>query len=119
MGTSEPVHAWLGERQARQRKEPTPWVFPSRFDHSKPARANRTAWTATKRRAKVKGRFHDLRHTYLSVALLERKLNPLHVAVYAGVSLQEIQRTYLHPSVEDTRHVAWDLGGNLGEELKS
>jgi integrase len=118
MGTSQPVHSWLTERRKRQIKYPSPWVFPSRFDHAKPARANRTAWTATKRRAKVKGRFHDLRHTFLSATLLERKANPLHVAVYAGVSLAEIQKTYLHPSVEDTRHVAWDLGDRLGRKSK-
>jgi integrase len=107
MGMSKEVYRGLERVRAGAE---SPFVFPSRFDRTKPQRANKTAWNACKRRAGVKARFHDLRHTFLSVALLERKLNPLHVAVYAGVSLQEIQRTYLHPSVEDTRHVALHWG---------
>lgn len=109
MGMSAQVYQTLSARE-----QISPFVFPSREDHSRPSRSNRTAWSATKRRANVSCRFHDLRHTFLSVALLERKLNPLHVAVYAGVSLSEIQKTYLHPTVEDTRSVAYDFGGKWG-----
>ncbi len=103
---------------ASSRDGSSPFVFPSRYSTDKATKNNKTAWNACKRRAKVTSRFHDLRHTFLSVALLERKLNPLHVAVYAGVSLAEIQRTYLHPSVEDTREVGYDLGGKMGVASK-
>ncbi len=106
MGISHRAKQWLKWARSHEPAISSPYVFPSRFSPLKPTLSNKTAWAACKRRAKVKCRFHDLRHSFLSVALLERGLNPLHVAVYAGVSLQEIQRTYLHPSVEDTRVVA-------------
>lgn len=109
MGMSPRVGNWLGWARSHEPALASPYVFPSRYDAQKPSRSNKTAWSACKRRAGVRCRFHDLRHTFLSIALLERKLNPLHVAVYAGVSLEEIQRTYLHPSVEDTRAVALSL----------
>lgn len=48
---------------------------------------------------------HDLRHTFLTQKLLVEKKNPMDVAIYAGVSLQVIQDVYLHPKVDDTRHV--------------
>ncbi len=103
MGISKPV---LKALKAIKLESASPYVFPSRYNQALPTATHKTAWNACKRRAGVKCRFHDLRHAFLSVALLERKLNPLHVAVYAGVSLAEIQRTYLHPSVDDTREVA-------------
>jgi integrase len=84
-------------------------VYPSRHDKSAPTRSHKTAWRSCKRRAGVTGRFHDLRHTFLTNALIRDRKNPLHVSVYAGVSLTEIQRTYLHPSVDDTRGVAAEL----------
>lgn len=66
---------------------------------------NKTAWKSCKRRAKVSGRFHDLRHTFLTNAF-KRTINPALICHYAGLSLEEAQRTYLHFTVEDTRPVA-------------
>lgn len=106
----------------RQRRPRTGPVFPSRYDRKLPTRSNKSAWRACKRRAGVVGRFHDLRHTFLTNALLRDGANPMHVSVYAGVSMTEIQRTYLHPRAEDTRGVARSLpkarskGVKMGEE---
>jgi integrase len=116
MGMSEPVYYGL---KAALVGSDSPYVFPSRYNRFEPSRSNKSAWQRCKKHAEVKCRFHDLRHTFLSIALLEKKLNPLHVAVYAGVSLSEIQKTYLHPSVDDTREVAQCFGELTGEEIRN
>jgi integrase len=90
------------------------YVFPSRYDSSARSRGIKTAWGNCRRRAGVSGRFHDLRHTFLTNVLLVKKANPLDVAVFAGVSLEEIQKTYLHPTVEHTRVIAGLVRVNSG-----
>lgn len=90
----------------QKRDRSSPWVFPWRENKSKPVAANKSAWRECKLAARVEGRFHDLRHTFLTKALLEKKANPLDVSVYAGVSLEMIQSVYLHPNVEHTRSIA-------------
>lgn len=95
----------------KDRSKDSPWVFPHREDKSKPCKSHKTSWGSCKRLAKVEGRFHDLRHTFLSNMLLVHKVNPVHLSVYAGVSLEVIQQVYLHPSVEDTRSVASMIRG--------
>lgn len=94
----------------------SPFVFPSRNNKRVASRSNKSAWRTCKRLAGVKGRFHDLRHTFLSNALLRDKKNPIDVAIFAGVSLEEMQKTYLHPTPEDTRYVAEHIRGNLWKE---
>ena len=112
MGMSDAVFAALSSIE-----KVGPYVFPSRYNLEQPTKSNKTAWGACKLRAGVKCRFHDARHSWISEALLTHKMNPLHVAVYAGVSLSEIERTYLHPTVDDTRYVtrAIYLGKNWGK----
>lgn len=66
---------------------------------------NRTAWANCKSKAGVEGRFHDLRHTFLTRAFKSFG-NPALICFYAGLSLEEAQRTYLHLTHEDTRVVA-------------
>ena len=63
------------------------------------------AWNACKARAGVTGRFHDLRHTFLTRAFKE-SVNPALICEYAGLSLDEAQKTYLHFDHEDTRVVS-------------
>lgn len=48
---------------------------------------------------------HDLRHTFVTVKLFVEKKDPMSVAIYVGMSLQVMQDRYLHPTVDDTRHV--------------
>lgn len=54
-------------------------------------------------------RAHDLRHSFLSEVALERKVDPLSISTYAGVSLDTIERVYLHPRASDTQHVVWQV----------
>lgn len=84
------------------------YVFPSKGRKDRPTHYNKTAWTLAKKAAGIKGRarWHDLRHTAISRALLEARLSPLHVSEYAGVSLQTIQRVYLHSKAEQTQEVS-------------
>lgn len=84
------------------------WVFPSADDKSKPLHKDgfRTAWSNLKRSQGITGRFHDLRHTFLTKAFKAPGANPALICHYAGLSLEEAERTYLHFTPEDTRAVA-------------
>ena len=115
----------LKRLKERRKHIDSPHVFPSPTDPSKPVFDNKTAWQATKRRAQeaenkkaekenrkpitIEGRWHDLRHTALTKALLEQRLDPILVSEYAGVSLRTIQRVYLHATHEKTRSVAGSI----------
>ena len=89
---------------ARKEGSTSPWVFPSLSSDDKPLgrHGNSTAWNTARQKAKVSGRFHDLRHTFLTHAFKE-SVNPALICHYAGLSLDEAQRTYLHFTVDDTR----------------
>jgi len=67
---------------------------------------NKSAWTTCRRKAKVRGRFHDFRHTFLTRAFGAPGSNPAHICHYAGLSLEEAQRTYLHFTADDSKAVA-------------
>jgi hypothetical protein len=97
----------LRKRKARQLEEKvdTPWVFPSPHNEKRAVDQNYTAWRTTKLRAGIKGsaRWHDLRHTALSNALLIHKVDITLLSEYAGVSVITLQRVYLHSKAEQTR----------------
>lgn len=97
----------LGLLESRQARSNSAWVFPSPSDPKKCVGkgGNKSSWTLCRAKAKVKGRFHDLRHTFLTRAF-KTAVNPALICHYAGVSLEEAERTYLHFSVDDTRAVA-------------
>lgn len=83
------------------------YVFPSPSDPAKPQWSNKTAWRSLKRKVGVRGKasWHSLRHTALTWALVEMKMNPLLVSKFAGVSIRTIERVYLHIRPEDTRDI--------------
>jgi len=84
-------------------------VFPSPEDHNvtQSRRGNKFSWATCKRNAGLPKayRFHWLRHTFLTRAFKE-SVNPALICKYAGLSLEEAEKTYLHFGVEDTRVVA-------------
>ncbi len=84
------------------------WVFPSAADPLKPLHKDgfKTAWTNLRRTTGIKGRFHDLRHTFLTKAFKAPGANPALICHYAGLSLEVAQSTYLHFTEEDTAAVA-------------
>lgn len=49
--------------------------------------------------------FHDLRHTFITVKLLDEQKPILHVSEYVGTSVSELQKTYTHHIAEQTRHL--------------
>lgn len=94
--------------KARHKVSVSGWVFTSPDDQTKPAHViwgNKTAWRTCRKNAKVSGRFHDLRHTFLTHAF-KQSVNPALICEYAGLSLIEAQKTYLHFTPDDTKVVA-------------
>lgn len=68
-------------------------------------------WKRCKTLSGVSGRFHDLRHTFLTRAFKTPGANAALICWYAGLSLEVAQRVYLHFDVEDTRAIAGLVGG--------
>jgi integrase len=85
-----------------------PWVFPSSGDENKPLHKDgfKTAWTNLRKITDVQGRFHDLRHSFLTRAFKAEGANAALICHYAGLSLEVAQKVYLHFDEEDTRAVA-------------
>jgi integrase len=86
----------------------SPWLFPNRLGAGPVDKKsiNRVMQRLAKSVA-IAFRPHDLRHTFLTHKLFVERVDPMSVAIYAGVSLKVMQDVYLHPTVEDTRHVVW------------
>lgn len=89
----------------------SPYVFPAPQSLKFPANQNKTAWQQAKKKAGIKGRarWHDLRHTGLSHALLDAKVNIVLLSEYAGVSVRTLQRVYLHSTAEKTAEIAGQI----------
>ncbi len=84
------------------------YVFPHRDSMYKPMDKDgfRTAWDTLQSNHNITGRFHDLRHTFLTKAFKATNANPALICHYAGLSLEVAVRTYLHFNEEDSRKVA-------------
>lgn len=84
----------------------TKWVFPNPKKNG-PVDKNDKRWAKIKRLSGIKGRarWHDLRHTALTIAATQKNVNLANLAIVAGVSVLTIQRVYLHAHVEDLRDV--------------
>jgi integrase len=80
------------------------FVFPARGNLNAPQDSNKKAWAAALDRAKVKARFHDLRHTAISFMVSEG-IPDLLVSKITGASLKVIQRVYLHMNLDVTEKV--------------
>lgn len=85
-----------------------PWIFPSKADPNKALHKDgyMTAWKNLKLTCDITGRFHDLRHTFLTKAFAAPGANPALICHYAGLSLEVAERTYLHLTKEDSKKVA-------------
>lgn len=92
------------------------FLFPSPLNPNKPqVNGIERAWQRCKRAAKVIGRFHDLRHTFLTRAFRSKNVNPALICFYAGLSLIEAQDRYLHFTIDDTREVVTAMRENWGK----
>lgn len=101
-----PISAQVLERllEIEERTEAGP-VFPSRLDIAEVTKDNKTAWKACRRRAGVRCRFHDLRHTFLTKAF-KQNVNPALICDFAGLSMSVAERVYLHFSIDDKAAIA-------------
>lgn len=90
------------------------YVFPAkeklskRWNILKPQHDNDSAWNRSKKAAGITGpaRWHDLRHTAISEALLVQGHPIVKVSEYCGTSVATLQRVYLHSKAEQTKDVA-------------
>lgn len=108
------VWEWLLKRQARhkEKKVTSKYVFYSKgSDGKKPLDRYSKQWTRLIADAKLdKGiTAYYLRHTFLSECakrVRDGKLPLVYVTKYAGTSIEEFERTYLHVEGEETKSVA-------------
>ena len=101
---SVPIHpvVWpLLERQLKE-TEGSPFVFPNRVDSSRPMDKTgfKKPWNEIREAAEFEGRFHDLKHTWITNAI-RSGMNIAVVARIAGTSIKVIERTYLHLTEAD------------------
>jgi integrase len=91
--------------ESRFRIAKTPFVFPRVTDPTRPMHDNKKQWQAAKRRAGVKARWHDLRHSAATVAI--RRGVPLAtVSRLLGMSEGMLLKIYHHVNVDDLRRGA-------------
>jgi integrase len=90
-----------------RRESVSDYVFPSPGNPYAPVHENRAAWKRAKDLAGIRGkaRWHDLRHTSLSHAVMVLRLPLAHISKVAGVSIKTLERVYVHGYVEDVRWI--------------
>jgi hypothetical protein len=68
---------------------------------------NISAWRTAKKLAGITGRsnWHSLRHTAITRALMEHGVDRVHLSEYAGVSINTIQKVYLHSTAAHTAKI--------------
>lgn len=103
------VHAWLLERKEKSKSQ---WVFPSKDSHGGSyVYSFNKQW---KRLMKACGldleiSSYYLRHTFLSECakkVRDGSLSLVLITKYAGTSIEQFEKTYLHIEGEDTKAVA-------------
>jgi integrase len=112
------VLEWL---KSQKKTSTSLWVFPSRnSDTDKPVKNYNKQWARMIDRAGL-GRdivAYHLRHTFLSECAMKVTSGQLPLALvvkYAGTSIEQFEKTYLHIEGEDTKAVSEliDLGSDL------
>lgn len=103
---SDAVFELIGTR-VKKLKDASPWLFPLVLDPTRHLSTNGLdkLWQEAKRKAKVSGRFHDLRHT-CATRLARAGVNSSLACTYLGMSLKVFDQVYSHLNVSDTAHVA-------------
>jgi integrase len=91
-----------------ERKKGPRWVFARGDSLDQPIHpdALKSVWTNLKADLGITGRFHDLRHTFLTKAFKAPGANTALICFFAGLSLQVAEARYLHFTEEDSRHIA-------------
>jgi integrase len=89
----------------------TRFVFSSRLDSSRPVDSYAKQWSRMLKTAKLPSDIspYYLRHTFLTECakrVRDGKVSLVQITTYAGTSIREFERTYLHIEGEDTKDVA-------------
>ena len=113
-----PIHASLyDELWSRFLASYSPFVFPSPYDNNRPVSSNKSAWVACKKAAEITGRFHDLRHTFMSISIHRFGISLENAAKIAGMSLEVADRIYSHPTDEDLLKAVNSIRGIPGSYI--
>jgi integrase len=94
----------------------SPWVFPLKHSPDKHIMTQvfDKEWQAVKRKAKVKGRFHDLKHTGIT-RLVKLRIPIDQISKVSGTSVPVLMKRYVHTNPEDYMDVV-DLVKVEGED---
>lgn len=90
---------------AREANSQSDFVFPMKSDLNRPINDNKFAWKRVKKAARVKCRFHDLRHT-AATRKIRAKIPLTIVSKEMGMSEKVLKSIYLHLTVDDMRESA-------------
>lgn len=95
----------VGQFRELHLKSRSEYVFPSRFDPTRPQHDNKTAWRKLKAKANVRARWHDWRHT-CATRLLRRDVSTSVARLYLGMTEKVLTRIYVHLNLDDLRKAA-------------
>ena len=110
---SAPARAVL----ARQPRNESPWVFPSRGDRTQPRPDELSLWRKVRREAGIPDvRLHDLRHTFASHAVLRGAPLPV-VSRLLGHTRPRMTLRYAHVSDRETEAAAERIGVAIAATL--
>jgi integrase len=86
------------------------YIFPSPTGYG-PVDSLQKGWVTLKKHAKITGRarFHDIRHTSLTKAKLEKGVDGIKLTLVAGLSIETLERVYLHEQIEHLREITESL----------
>lgn len=102
-GREVPIHSELVQAfQERYNSRISPFVFPSPRGPERPCNVNARAWETCKRKADVKARWHDLRHT-CATRLLRAGNSTRIVRKLLGNGERVLNEIYDHPNLDDLR----------------
>jgi integrase len=91
-----------------------PYVFPMATNPKRPLHDKDKPWQDAKRKAGVKCRFHDLRHTWLTNAF-KASNKYAEICEYAGLTLDEALKTYVKFGISEMQSVASIFDNELGK----
>jgi len=80
----------------------SPYVFPSPADPLKPQHDNKATWRTVKRKAEVRARWHDFRHTCATL-MLRRGASVSATRRLLGMSEKVLREIYEHLDLDDLR----------------
>lgn len=120
-----PLSLEVLRRRYQARDKSSPWVFPGIKDKAKPLTDVQVSrlWRSMLEAAGISDeiKFHWLRHTFYTTALLQKRLDISKVSEFGGTSITTLQKHYLKADYVKTADVsqAMDLGISVTRKAKS